>query len=169
MIYFLNIFITIILSILSLTFLNNIALFNVTPILPLFYVTSLTYFRKGFEPILLSVLAGLIYDFFSATPFGFYLILFLAIASLVRIFYQEGMKEMTLIGYFSFVSFGLLAMFLGQVAVLFFGDVAFKPLSLLVPFVKTFFVNMLWALLLYFAIIWYFEKVKVLENKLKLR
>lgn len=169
MIYFLNILILFLFTVLNVSFMHKIEIFGVTPLLPLFLVVALTYFRKGFEPLLLAAFAGFILDNFSASPFGFYIILFLSISAAIRFLYQEGMKEMTITGYAIFSMVGILTYYIAQIGVIYFNDGFLDLQDILLKFITVLLVNAVWGLVLYFPVTWYFEKIKQVENRLKIR
>jgi rod shape-determining protein MreD len=168
MVTILNILILLITAILSTSFLPHFRIFLVIPLLSLFFIIQLTYHRPGFEPLLLAAAAGIYFDLFSPYPFGFYLILFLATAGLVRYLFQEGMRILSFWRYMSIAAIAL-ACYLGaqliqlKVIGLYFGNEA------VVPVLAAILVNLLFAALMYPLGIWYFDKVVVLEDHLKRR
>lgn len=169
MVYFLNILIIFLLTVFNVSFLHIVEIFGVTPLLPLFVVVALTYFRKGFEPLMLAALSGFILDLFSANPFGFYIILFLSVAALIRFFYQEGMKEMTFMGFALFSFIGILGYYLAELLIIYFSDGYLDIKNIFLKFLTVLLVNAAWGLVLYFLSVWYFEKTKQIENKMKMR
>jgi cell shape-determining protein MreD len=168
MIYLLNILVAFILSLLTLSFLPVVLPFNMAPLLPLFYLIGLTYFRKGFEPILIAAITGIVLDFYSSFGFGLYLGLFVGIAVVIRLFFQEGMKEMSFGAYLLFSISALLTYFSLQIGLLYMkgvitsGDVWVKLLIFLLG-------NVVFMALIYPFNNWYFEKIKKLEDVQKRR
>ncbi|MDD3480635.1 MAG: rod shape-determining protein MreD [Patescibacteria group bacterium] len=169
MIYILNILIVFLLTVINVSFLHQVEIFGVTPILPLFLVVALTYFRKGFEPLMLAAFAGFLFDLFSANPFGFYIILFLSVSALIRFLYQEGMKEMTFAGFWIFSLIGITTYYVAQILIIYLNDGYLDIGSIFFRFITVLLVNAAWGLVLYFLSNWYFDKVKQIENRLKIR
>ncbi len=168
MIYILNFLMMIFLSFLSLSFLPNLKIFGVAPILPIFFLVALSNFRKGFEPILLAAFFGIIFDIYSSYPFGMYLVIFLLISGAVRYMYQEGMKTLSFQS-FSIISFiALVGTITTQILFIYFDKVIIDK-SLIIPALSFLLVNMIYAILIYVFSIWYFEKIVSLEDKLKRR
>lgn len=158
MIYALNFLILIILSALELSVFPHFRIFGVIPLLVPFFILMLAYFRKGVEPFLLAAVAGIFFDIFSSYPFGFYLIFFMSVAAIVRIFSHEGMKTMPFL-HFLIMSIMLCATFYGaQVALLFLGGATIK-LSQISYLAVGLFVNEIYAILLYAVLVWYFDKL----------
>ncbi|MBW6432110.1 hypothetical protein K0A96_02905, partial [Patescibacteria group bacterium] len=91
--YILNIIVLLLLSLLTLGFLPTVSIANTVPLLPLFFIIALSYFRKGFEPIILAAMAGIFFDLYSAFQFGFYVIFFILIAVIIRVIYHEGINS----------------------------------------------------------------------------
>lgn len=169
MTYLLNILIMSILSALTLGFFPYLTVANTVPLVPLFFVILLTYFRKGFEPILLAAISGIILDIFSAYDFGFYILFFLFTAVLIRVIFIEGLKEVSFSGYMAISGGALFLYYLAQVGVLYLDDVSLEFVDLLLPLLYLVLVNGVWAVIMYFAGNWYFEKLKMLENYQKRR
>jgi rod shape-determining protein MreD len=153
---------------LTLSFLPHLRIVGTVPLLPIFFIIPLSYFRKGFEPILLAALFGIIFDLFSSYPFGFYLSFFLFLALLVRFMFQEGMRTISF-WYFMFLSFLSVAIYyLSQIGFLFFSGS--KPTTeTLMPVVWGVVVNMVCAILLYIFSEWYFDLINRLEDRFKIR
>lgn len=169
MIYFLNIIIVLLFSFLTLSFFPHLSLLGAVPLLPVFFILLLTYFRKGFEPIILAALTGILFDFFSSYPFGFYLFFFMFLAVLVRFMFTEGLKTLSF-WYYILLSFIALAVFyLAQIGYLY----ATAKISLswisLVPVAYGLAVNGVFTLLIYAFSTWYFEFAKKYEDRLKRR
>jgi hypothetical protein len=100
--YILNIIIILLLSLLTLGLLPTVSIANTVPLLPLFFIIALAYFRKGFEPIILAAaMAGIFFDFYSAYQFGFYIIFFILVAVIIRVIYHEGMNSISLASLFN--------------------------------------------------------------------
>lgn len=142
--------------------------FYLTPLVPLFFVIALSYFRKGFEPLLLSALTGIILDLFSSYPFGFFLGLFLFISILVRVFFIEGLRSLSLWHYLLIVTTALLLFYGSQIVVFLVSRVTITPrvatsigLGLLV--------NLISASLFYAFNTWYFDKISDLGDYIKRR
>lgn len=169
MVYLINILIMLLLSLLTVSFLPNFTVFGVVPLLPLFFVIGLTYFRKGFEPVLIAALAGVLLDFYSSYGFGLYLTIFLGIAIAVRVFYQEGMKEMSFWSFVIISTASLTLYYLAQVLLLINSEVGIGFVSILKPYALFMLINAVYLLLAYPFNIWYFEKMKVLEDYQKRR
>lgn len=169
MAYLLNILVILLLGIFNFSLLPSFSIFNVVPLLPLFFIIALTYFRKGVEPILLAALAGVFLDFSSSYGFGLYLSLFLGTAVLVRLFFQEGMTELSFISFLAFSLSGLTVYFSLQIFLLYRAGVDLSFTPLIQPFVSFMVVNLVFILIFYPLNTWYFEKIKVLENYQKRR
>ncbi len=169
MVYLLNILIIFALSALSLGLLPYLSAGNTAALLPLFFVISLSYFRRGFEPIILAAFSGLILDIFSAYQFGFYLLFFLATAAVVKIAYSEGLKEVSFGRYLLLAVLTILPYFALQVLLLRLADVSVDYLLLPLPFLYLIGFGLLTGGLMYYFSSWYFDKVKVLENYQKRR
>lgn len=168
MIYILNFLVMIFLSFLSLSFLPNLKILGVSPILPIFFIISISNFRKGFEPLLLSAFFGIIFDLYSSYPFGMYLMIFLLISSAVRYMYQEGMKTLSFQS-FSIISFiTLLGTLILQIIFIYLNDIVINE-SFIPPSLSFLLVNMIYAILIYVFSVWYFEKIVIIEDKLKRR
>lgn len=158
MIYILNFLVLIILSALELSVLPHFRIFGVVPLLVPFYILMLAYFRKGVEPFLLAAMAGIFFDIFSLYPFGFYLIFFMSIAAIIRIFFHEGMKSMPFL-HFLIMSIALcVILYTAQIVFLALNGTAIEfsqsgilALGLLV--------NEIYAILLYAILAWYFGKL----------
>lgn len=168
MIYFLNIFTLAVFSFLTLSFFPHLRILGTVPLLPVFFIIPLSYFRKGFEPIFLAAAFGILFDLFSSYPFGFYLSFFLFLAVLVRFFFQEGMRTISF-WYFMFLSFISIAVYyFSQIGFLYFTGI--KPTTLtIMPIVWGVVVNLVCAILLYIFSEWYFDLLNRLEDRLKIR
>jgi hypothetical protein len=168
MIYLINIIVTYLLSLITLSTFNSLRIFGVAPLLPLFFIVTLSYYRKGFEPILLAAAAGLYFELFSAYPFGFYLFLFLLSAVVVRYMFQEGSRSFSFLSFMLINAAALIAYYLAQIVILYIDKVAIGS-SLLLPLVAGLSVNLICAILIYAFSGWYFDKLRELENVLKRR
>lgn len=168
MIYAINIIVLYALSLLSLTVFSNLRIFGVSPLLPLFFIISLAYFRKGFEPLLLAALAGIYFDLYSSYPFGFYLVLFLFSATVVRFMFQEGMRSLSL-WYYALISFGVLFIYYtAQIIYLVTQNVTIGS-NFIIPVIAGLAVNLFCVILIYVLSGWYFERLEALGDYLKRR
>jgi rod shape-determining protein MreD len=168
MIYTLNILIVFILTSLSLSFFPNLAIFGVAPLLSLFFVILLAYFRKGVEPLILAAFTGIYLDFFSPYPLGLYLMLFLLVAAFVRYFFGEGMNRLSFWYYIAITEFSLLVYYSAQLIFLWTEGVLPK-LGDLWPVIIGLLVNSVFAIIVYAAGLRYFDWVTATEDKLKRR
>lgn len=168
MIYLLNIFTVFGLSLLSLSVFPHIRILGVIPFIVPFFLITLAYFRKGFEPVLLAALAGIFFDLFSSYSFGLYLFLFLFIALVVKIMFQEGMRSLSF-WYYSIIStLFFLAFYISQFVILYFGEVTFN-IKMIWPVLWSLIVNGICVILVYVFSDWYFDKINVLEDSIKRR
>ena len=161
---FFSILIVIILSLLGLSFVPSVTGLGVAPLLSLFFVIGLTYFKKGAGPILISALSGLILDFFSSSPFGLHLGLFLMVAVVIRLFFQEGMNELPFGHYLAISAGALVAYFAADALFLYFLGGGIKILELLIPFIKFTVVNLVGCLLVYAFNVKYFDSIMKFEH-----
>lgn len=168
MIYFFNIIVLSVMSLLTLSTFNNLRIFGVAPLLPLFFIINLSYYRKGFEPVLLAALAGIYFDLFSAYPFGLYLFLFLGCSVLVRYMFQEGMRSFSFFYFLLISGLSITIYYLAQIVILYF-EKATVNIENAIPVLTGIIVNVLCGILIYTFSGWYFEKLKDLENVLKRR
>lgn len=168
MIYLLNIFVLTVFSFLTLSFFPNLRIFGVVPLLPLMFIISLSYFRKGFEPIFLAAVFGVIFDIFSPYPFGLYLSVFLLAAGIVRFMFQEGMRTLTFGSYMLISGIVLSVYYLAQVVILYIQKATFSS-DIILATLSFFGVNLLCAILVYAFSGWYFESIASLNNYLKRR
>lgn len=168
MIYIINFLTLSVFSFLTLSFFPHLKIFGVAPLLSLFFIIGLAYFRKGFEPLFLAAVFGILFDINSAYPFGFYLTIFLIAVGTMRYMFQEGMKT------FSFASFllisfvALLSIIVLQVIFVAIDKTSISVLFIL-PILAFVGVNMVYAILIYAFSNWYFEKIQRLEHKLRRR
>lgn len=167
--YLFNIIIILLLSLLTLGLLPTVSIANTVPLLPLFFIIALAYFRKGFEPIFLAAMAGIFFDFYSAYQFGFYVIFFILVAVIIRVIYHEGMNSISLARFFIICVLSITFYFLLQLALIGLSDVSILSFEMLKSFGYLVVVNIAWAFIMYFAINWYFDKLKDLENYQKRR
>ena len=168
MITAINIAILAILSFLTVSLFPHFRIMGVVPLLPLFYLIQLSYFRKGFEPLLLSAIFGIFLDLYSPYSFGLYLSLFLITAAVVRFFFDEGMRQLSY-GHFILISLSaILAYYIAQFGLLMVEGVRPTIMSIR-PVVWGLLVNGVFATLLYAFGIWYFEWVLKVEDVLKRR
>lgn len=168
MVYLLNSLILALMSLLSLSVFPHLKIIGVVPLLALFFVIALAYFRKGFEPFLLAAFAGIFFDLYSSYPFGFYLALFLFFCALIRFMFQEGMRTLSFWYFFAMSLLGLLIYYLFQIGYLAFKDIKIT-VDFLWPVINGLLVNSVFVLLLYPFNLWYFDRVEMLEDKLKRR
>lgn len=168
MIYILNFLILIVLSIFSLSFFPSLGISASSPLLPLFFIIALSYFRKGFEPIILAAIFGMVFDYFSPYPFGFYIFLFLISVVIVRTMFQEGMKELDFINYIIW-SLILSVVYVGVQIIFLFSDKVEISFGIIQPTLMSIITNVLFSFFLYFGIVWYFDRIKVVENVIKSR
>lgn len=168
MITILNILVLTVLSFLTVSLSPHFRIFGVVPILPLFFIIQLSYFRKGFEPLLLAALTGIFMDLFSPYPFGFYLALFLLTSVVVRYFFDEGMRKLSY-GHFILISLSAISLYyLAQLGILWTEGV--KPtFTAVLPVLYGLVVNGVFASLLYLFGLWYFEWILKIEDVLKRR
>lgn len=168
MITAINIAILAFLSFLTVSLFPHFRIMGVVSLLPLFFIIQLSYFRKGFEPLLLAALVGIFFDLYSPYPFGLYLALFLLTAAIVRYFFDEGMRQLSY-GHFILISLSaILAYYISQFGLLWFEGVRPTLLSIR-PVVWGLLVNGVFASLLYAFGLWYFEWVIKVEDFLKRR
>ncbi len=168
MIYLINFLLMLVLVFFSISFLPSLRILDATPLIPIFFVIALSYFRKGFEPLLLAAFSGIIFDFISPYTFGFYTFLFLGSVLMVRIMFQEGMKELGFLNYILWCSVIIVVYTIVQIVLLYIEKIEID-VSILEPTITTLITNILSALLLYFGLVWYFDKIKTVENVLKRR
>jgi rod shape-determining protein MreD len=168
MIYILNFLVLSVMSFLTLSFFPSIKIFGVVPLLPLFFIITLSYFRKGFEPIILAAFFGIFFDIYSSYPFGFYLAIFLVTAGAVRYMYQEGMNTFSFMGFNLVAALAILLTLIAQIVLVLIGGAKLGT-SLIMPSVAFICVNMIYAILIYAFSVWYFDKISGLEHELKRR
>ena len=163
-----NIAILAVTTFLTLSFFPHFKIFGAVPLLPLFFVIQLAYYRKGFEPVLLAALTGLFFDLFSPYPFGSYFLLFLVTAGVVRYFFGEGLRALS---FWHYLVITAAALILYQGAQLIYLATQGTKLTtgVLLPSVAYLSVNLVFAMLLYAFGLWYFEYVLIIENHLKRR
>lgn len=161
--YILNAFILFFLSILTIGLFPYVSFYNTVPFLPLSFVLAISYFRKGFEPILLSALAGLFIDVFSGYGFGFYTIFFLVSAVTVRTIFHEGLNHISFIRYTIINIIAFATLFLVQVMGLYLEKSEFELFSLILPFLIFVIINLLGSFVLFFGINRYFDKLIELD------
>lgn len=166
--YLINIVISLALTAFELNFLPHFRIFGVIPLLVPFFIITLAYFRKGFEPFLVAAVGGIFFDLVSSYPFGVYLLFFMLIASLVRFFFHEGLKSLPLGHFLIMVASVTLLFYVGQGIYLFSQGVSVSLSSWIVIFWGLS-VNAVYAILIYAFSSWYFEKLSNLEHKLKRR
>lgn len=168
MITFFNIAVVFLLSVISTSIFPHLRIFGVAPILTLFFIIQLSYFRKGIEPLLLAAAAGIFFDLFSPYFFGLYLILFVGVASIVRYFFGEGLRTLNF-GHYITISAISMVLYMGsQIVVLLIHGI--KPgLNSLLPLGLGILINLIFATLLYFFGTWYFEQMLILEDRQKRR
>jgi rod shape-determining protein MreD len=154
--------------VLTLNVLPHVKILGVVPLLPLFFIIALSYFRKGFEPLIIAALCGIFFDLFSSYPFGLYLILFLLVSSLVRYLFQEGMRNLSFWFFMLLSFFGMSFYYVAQLLMLFREHVTLSW-GYLVPIGLGFLVNGVFAFLLYLFSEWYFDRLLMLEEHLKRR
>ena len=168
MITAINIIILSILSFLTVSLFPHFRIMGVVPLIPLFFIIQLSYFRKGFEPLLLAAICGVFLDLFSPYPFGLYLALFLLTAAIVRYFFDEGLRQLSY-GHYMLISLSaIFAYFLAQFGLLMLEGVRPTLLSIR-PVIWGLLVNGVFASLLYMFGLWYFEWVIKIEDILKRR
>jgi len=167
MIFFLNLLIIFILSAINLGFLPFFSVLNTTALLPLLFIICLAYFRRGFEPFVIAIFAGVMTDVFSVYFFGFYSILFILAVALIRVTFAEGMKDLPFLRYLLMVLVVSTFYYLMQVLVIFLEKITINYTSLLLPFVYLLAFNLLAAIFVYYFSLWYFDKIKLIENYLK--
>jgi rod shape-determining protein MreD len=168
MITALNILILTGLSFLTVSLFPHFRILGVVPLLPLFFIIQFAYFRKGFEPILLAAVSGIFLDLFSPYPFGFYLLLFLLTATIVRYFFDEGLRRLSYGHYILTASVAILIYYLAQFGMLWFEGV--RPTVMAIrPVVSGILINAVFASILYLFGVWYFEEVIKIEDILKRR
>ena len=85
--FLINFLVTFAFIIAELSFFPHFKIFNVTPLIVIFFVICLAYFRKGREPFLLASFSGVFLDFNSAYPFGTYLVFLLILVTVIKIFF----------------------------------------------------------------------------------
>ena len=154
-------------SALTFGFLPYIKILNVTPFILLYFIVLLTYFRKGFEPILIAAISGIIFDIFSSFGFGFYTLYFLIAAIVIRLLYQEGMREISLFRYLVIILSLLALHYIGKVALLYFDKGSIDLSLYILPMVYFLLINTAFATVFYPINNYYFDKLKQLENYLK--
>jgi hypothetical protein len=165
----LNILVVLVLTIIGVSFLPSITGSGITPLLSLFFIIGLTYFRRGFGPILLAAISGILMDFFSASFFGFHLGIFLLVAVLIRFLFQEGMKELSF-GHYLGISAAALVVYFGlEIASLAALESNITVPGILKPFLGFFTANILCAVLVYWFNTKYFEVTKKMEYYQKRR
>lgn len=165
MIYLLNIFVLLVLSFLSVSFLPHLRILGALPILPIFFIIPLAYFRKGFEPLILAAFTGIFFDLFSTLPFGFYLVFFLALAAVIRYLFQEGMHHLPFGRYFLFVAIAIIVFEGAQLGFV----LNTVRAAIIWPVVAFLAVNFIFAIIFYIFVNWYFEFLFRLGDKLKRR
>lgn len=168
MIYLVNTLVASFLTLITVAVLPDFRIFGVVPLLPLFFLISLAYFRKGFEPVAIAALAGFFLDVFSGYPFGLYLATLLFIVVLVRFLFQEGMRSLHLGSYLSIAAGTLVVHFLAQL-VLIYLEIKTVPLVALVSFGQFLAVNLVFAIIIYTFDVWYFDKIQEVNDILKRR
>jgi hypothetical protein len=168
MIYIINFIVLFTLNVLTLSLFPGLRLFGIIPLAPLFFIISLAYFRKGFEPLLLAALSGIYLDLFSSYPFGFYLLLFLSSVMIVRYMFQEGMRSLSLWYYSVVCMISISAYYLAQIAFLIISKVNIG-LNIIIPILVGVAVNLVCVILVYVLANWYFEKIAILADSLKRR
>jgi rod shape-determining protein MreD len=167
--YVLNIIIILLLSLLTLGLLPTVSIANTVPLLPLFFIIALAYFRKGFEPIILAAMAGIFFDFYSAYQFGFYAIFFILVAVIIRVIFHEGMNSISLLRFLTLSGLSITFYFIIQLALIGLSDASILSFEMIKSFGYLVVVNITWAFIMYFAVNWYFDKLKDLENFQKRR
>lgn len=168
MMYLLNILLAVIISFLTLSFAPHFKIFGVVPLVIVFFLIALAYFRKGFEPLAIAAFAGVFFDLFSPQPFGFYLLFFLLLVGVIRFLFQEGMKQCS---FWYFLVLSLISVFvyyLAQYLILYLEGVRFETINFW-PFMLGIIVNAGFAIILYTPLERFFDWQKGLEYKLKRR
>lgn len=166
--YILNILVLYLTSLLTLSTFPNLRIFGVIPLLTLYFVIALAYYRKGFEPILLAALAGIYFDIYSSYPFGLYFFLFTISALIVRYMFQEGMRSLSFWYYLVICGISLFAYYLFQIIIMYLNKVELGT-NLLFPIFSGIAVNLVCVILVFAFSNWYFDKLTTFENKLKRR
>lgn len=169
MIEILNIIVVSGLTVLGVSLIPGLAGAGVTPLLSLFFIIGLTYFRGGFWPILIAALSGAMLDFYSASVFGLYLGIFLLIAVFIRFTFQEGMEELSFGHYLAICGVAILLIFVLEILILRFTGASVGFRGMLEPFFGYFVVNILSAVLVYYFNVKYFEATKKVEYYQKRR
>lgn len=165
---FLNVLVVILLASLELNFLPHIRVFNIVPLILPFYIITISYFRKGFEPFFLASLAGILFDFNSSYPFGTYLIFFLLITAVMKVIFPGEIKNLPF-GHFMIMSVVvILTFYIFQSAYLLLSGTTLMWSSWPI-FAAGIIINAIYAILVYIFSIWYFEKISDLEHKLARR
>jgi len=167
MIYILNFFVLLFLSIITVSFLPHLLPYSLAPILPLSFIVIFSYLRKGFEPVILAAFSGFFLDIFASANFGVYTIIFLLTAVFIRVVFHEGMKRISFFRYITINTIVLLVLFLTELLILFFLEVPIVSISTLASFGRFFLFNLLGATALYWLVIKYLDKIEILEVKRK--
>jgi rod shape-determining protein MreD len=168
MTYFLNILVLTTLSLFSVSSVPYFSVLHVIPMLSLFFIVGLSYFRDGFEPIILAALVGLFFDLTSVNPFGFYLVLFLSAAALVRYLFQKKMNSLSFWRYYLICGIFVTVGYMAQIVILYFSDVTINFMSFR-PLIYSILLNTIFIFAMYFFVEWYFDKMIRIEDKLKRR
>jgi rod shape-determining protein MreD len=168
MVYLLNFLLLAILTFLTVSVFPYFRIFSVVPMLPVMFLVLAAYFRKGFEPILLAAFAGLVLDFASGSPFGFYLAALLLGAGIVRFVYEEGLKYFPIGFYLLYTALTLIILYAAQVAYVWIdrGVIIWNDLYSLLWAVL---LNLIFAIIVYVPGERYFDYASQLETKLKRR
>ncbi len=168
MIYLLNIFLAVLISFLSLSFAPHFRIFGTVPLVMVFFLIALAYFRKGFEPLAIAAFVGFFFDLFSPQPFGFYLLFFLLLVGVIRFLFQEGMKQFSFWYFLMLSLISVLIYYLAQYSILYVEGVRFETINFW-PLMLGILVNIGFAIILYAPLERFFDWQKGLEYKLKRR
>jgi cell shape-determining protein MreD len=160
MIDIISIAVIILLTFTSTSLLPGLLATSTVPFLTLFFVVGLAYFQRGFGPMLIAALSGVLLDFISASTFGLHLGLFLFAVVVIRLLFQEGMKEMVFGHYIAVVLSAITLYFVTESLILYFGGVAIDLLYLLKSFAVFIGINFVFAILMYFFNNKYFDYVQ---------
>ncbi|MBW6431794.1 hypothetical protein K0A96_01245, partial [Patescibacteria group bacterium] len=106
---------------------------------------------------------------YSAFQFGFYVIFFILIAVIIRVIYHEGINSISLVRFLILCSSSMVFYFIIQLALIGLTDISIMSLQMIGSFGFLMVVNIIWAFIMYFAVNWYFDKLRDLENYQKRR
>lgn len=119
MIYLISLAIVLVLSYLEISFLPYFSLFNVSAFITLSFLVALAVRSRDYFQILLSVVAGIIFDFASSGFVGQYTIIFVSTTLLGRMFFYQKTSYKNIYSFSLLLLLSAITIYLVQFPILF--------------------------------------------------